>query len=65
MRIEHTENPQDIVFRLFGKADWYEQGSDIEAIVLNGKLIYFGLRQNLPITQINDYKMSKDNCAKE
>lgn len=50
MRIEHTENPQDIVFRLFGKADWYEQGSDIEAIVLNGKLIYFGLRQNLPIT---------------
>lgn len=64
MTIECTENPQDNAFRLRCSIPWFDEENEIETIVLNGQLVYLGSVQDLPMTQINDYRMHKDNYVK-
>ncbi len=63
MQIECAEDQPYPVIRLIG--GWHWSGvDDMEAIILNGTLIYLGSLQNLPIAKISEYQISSYNYAK-
>lgn len=54
------KDESQIGFGLFGKCDW-EKGREIEAVILDGRLIYFGVYMMSPW----EYDKCREECIEE